>query len=572
MASPISIDFHLSPGVKIDRVLSILKGRLGEAFEGRVKSGIYVQSADCGTGKSAAAQAAIADWKARGFPGRGGIIVAVATLAEIDAYIAACKLDTTDYAVVTADPTYNGFGLGRSQSNVARVLFTTQEQLRRRCMESGSFAATECLYFNNAPRKAIIWDEGLVAALPASFDLSALAALPDALRSRSSGEKRVFEALVPDRSDRVVGGSIAVPTATAKLARDIALDKSKLNERPRQTLDALAKLGDGRAYLTGNGDKGLSCIGRGTPLPSDLPPTFVLDASARLTGNYDNLHLYGFTVVQMQPASMSYANLSIRWWDRGCGKTALAKPEDRNSIVKVIAALINEQPNEEWLIVHAKAFGKEVAGVNVLPDDLTDNLYKPDKVKSVTWGRHLGSNVFRDIGNVIVLGSYNYNDAAYEAQHLAVSGQSGGIVTKEQRGHREGAEFMHNIYQAVCRSRIRQHVDGICLPATAYFIMAQTDHRTSLVERAFSGCVISEWQPIERKRTSKFDLITTAMMSMFETRTIITKAALIEACGGSGKSYLDKVFRTERFKTFATARGIAVKGVNIYRAGLSKAA
>lgn len=572
---PVPIHSLLSPGEKIDRTLSILKGKLGEAFEGRVKSGIYVQSVDCGGGKSSAAQEAIAAWKVRGFLGRGGIIVAVGTLTEIDAYIAGCNLDVTDYAVITSDPRYNGFGLGRHQAAQAKVLFTTHEQLRRRLLEKGSFAAADTLYFMFAPRRAIIWDEGLVPALPASFDLDDLEALPSALKHRgySKAKRDAFKALVPGESAQTIGSVITVPLVTSQLAGKITLQrKLGANHPAKQTLDAISKLGGAKGYLAPGKEGDWTVIGRGLPLPNDLPPTFVLDASARLTGNYDHLHRYGFNVVYMDPALVSYANLDIRWWDKGCGMTTLASTADRAKIINVVATLVNEQPDQQWMIVHRKAFGKEAADGSMLPDDLKAKLSKPDNVRSLTWGRHLGSNAFRDIGNVIVLGSYNYNDAAYEAQHLAMSGNTDGAVTKEQRREREDAEFMHNLYQAVCRSRVRQHVDGVCRSVTAYLIMKHSDHRQGLVERAFTGCSISMWQPVEPKRTNKFDLITTTMTGMFANRTIITKAALIEACGGSGKSYLDKIFRGENFKKFAAAQGIAVKGVNIYKMGLSKAA
>ncbi len=564
-STPISIEKSLTPGEKIDRALSILKGKIGEAFEGRVKPGLYVQSADCGTGKSKAAQDSIAAWKDRGFPGDGGIIVAVSTLAEIDAYVAGCKLDTTDYAAITADPAYNAYGLGRNRTTEARVLFTTHEQLRRRLLEKGSFATAEPFFFMYGPRGAIIWDEGMAAALPASFDLPALAALPDALPGRNNKDGRAFEALVPDRPKRVPGHVIFVPPATAKLAQDLAMGKNKIGERPRQTLDALSKLGNSCAYLIGDADKGWSFIGRGKPLPTDLPATIVLDASARLTHSYDHLHRYGFNVVLMEPVVVSYASLNIRWWSRGCGKTTLAKPEDRRRIIGVITDLVNDRPHEQWLVVHSKAFGREVGGITGLPADLTDKFANPENVHSVTWGRHLGSNAFRDIGNVIMLGSYNYSDAAYEALHLAVSGQPGGVVTKEQRRGREDAEFMHNVYQAVCRSRIRQHVDGVCQPATAYLIMAHTEERQRLVERAFTGCSISAWQPVKSKRISKFDLITTTMMSLFDGRTILSKTEVIEACGGTDATYLDKVVRGERFRKFATEHGISKKAGKFFR-------
>jgi hypothetical protein len=555
----VPISFSLSCGEKIERSRSILQRKLRQAMEGSVESAIHIYSGDCGTRKSTTAQDAIADWKGSGFPGRAGIIVAVNTLAEIDTYIGGSKLDLDDYAVVCADAAYNRYGLGRSRADEAKVLFTTHEQYRNRVIESGGATKAEAFFYAGKPRVAVIWDEGLLVAPFASFELNELRAIPSAFRARPREEQTEFEALLPDQSDLVSGGSIGIPIETGKLAKEFAIQrKGKLIEPVRQTLDGLGKLGGATAYLRGGEDEGWRLIGRGVPLPNDGMPMFVLDASARLTGNYDHLDRYGFRVVHMEPALVSYANLRLLWWNKGAGKSALSSSgKDRGSIIATIAALINSKPREEWLIVHRKSFGRELAAGDIeLPDDLTSKLDNPALVSSVTWGRHLGTNAFRHVPNVIVLGSYNYNDGAYEAMHLAVSGAENGDVSEAERRAREDAEFAHNVYQAICRSRVRCEVNGVCAPAVAYLIMARTERRQRMIEKAFPDCVVEEWQPGEPKPASKFQHITSTLLRLLEDRAKLTKKELIAECGSSDRSYIDKIKRSDGFKKFLVENGI----------------
>jgi hypothetical protein len=293
---------------------------------------------------------------------------------------------------------------------------------------------------------------------------------------------------------------------------------------------------------------------------------FVLDASARLTGNYNELRNYEFKVVQMEPAQVSYANLDIEWWDKGCGQTVLSTAKERATIIAAVAELVNSKSSESWLIVHRKSFGRpEVDGSTSIPEDLQKLILEPSRVRSVTWGRHLGSNAFRDIPNVIIMGSYGYGGGAYDALHLAIAGQAEGLVTNEQRRAREDAEFCHNLYQAVCRSRVRQQQDGVCSRASAYLIMTRNEHRESLVARCFPDSTVRMWQPVQPVKKSKSQHVIDVLETKFANRTIIRKQDIIEACGGNDRSYLDKVFRGSAFKAYAKAKGLVRKGGYIFR-------
>jgi hypothetical protein len=78
--------------------LEPLRATLSDCLYSRCKPFIYVAPIPCGGGKSRAVQEFIAGWKGDGFPGSGSVIIMLGTLAEVDSYIAGCKLDSTDYA------------------------------------------------------------------------------------------------------------------------------------------------------------------------------------------------------------------------------------------------------------------------------------------------------------------------------------------------------------------------------------------------------------------------------------------------------------------------------------------
>jgi hypothetical protein len=224
------------------------------------------------------------------------------------------------------------------------------------------------------------------------------------------------------------------------------------------------------------------------------------------------------------------------------------KADDRRTIMGAVADLINSKPTEGFLLVMSKEFaviGPE--GSPTVPGDLSGAVTDVGRVSVTTWGRHLSSNDHRDLENVVILGSYNYGDSAYDALALAAKGAIIGTANVGDRRREEAGEFKHNVYQAVCRVRCRNRIDGDCEPANVYLIMTDSDRRRELVRAAFPDCSIKTWAPVPIKE-KKIDRVLSELLKLLEIKSIVTKHELTAACGSDDRSYLTKVNNQTRFK------------------------
>ncbi len=529
---------------------------MNEALSGRLKPAVYVMSANCGTSKSVTTQKGIRDYKASGFRG-GGIIIFLATLPEVDAYVLGSGLDKDDYAVYTSNREYAARGAGVHAANQVPVLFATQSKARRELAKVSKYVDASCFNYRDMPRAFRVWDEALTASEYASFKYIDLMGLSSALKVLPVADRKLIYSL-SERAGRLsAGGSIDIPNGIRDIADHVAKSKLSVSETVRQTLDALTKLAGSKAYMGADTGVEGSLIGIGKPLPSDIGPLFVLDASARLTNRYDDWSSYGIDVVMLDPAVLSYSNLTIHWDDRGAGKTAMRNPNDRRSIYKAIAEAVNAKPSERFLIVMAKEFAPpDEKGRSIVPADLAGMIDDPSMVAVTTWGRHVGTNAYREFENVVIVGPLNYGDRAYDALAIAATGDAIGIVDKEQRKKQADSEFMHNVYQAVCRCRVRVRDGGECGEANAYFIMSDSDDRRELIRRAFPGCSIERWMPVTKTNTKKLDKVLEIVISMMKEKTMLSFDDATAACGGTGASYLTKINKAARFKDALKAYGI----------------
>lgn len=553
---PVPITTNLSPGGKIKRAFSLLERKMKEALDGTLEPAIYVMSADAGTGKSTTVQRLLAGWKSKGFPG-GGVIIFLNTLAEVDAYRAGAGLNNADYAVYTSDPVYARYGAGREAAGTVPVLFTTHSMARRRLAGRASFKDADCFHYNGQPRALRVWDEAFLPAEHAAFDLNDLHMLPSALKGRPRHLVAMFEALEQNRATVEAGDLIPIPAEIRDVVDAVLATGSKVTEQARRTLEALAKLAGSKAQINGSMDAGWYCIGIGLPIPADIASLFVLDASARLTSRYRDWSAYGMKVVALEPAALHYGNLAVHWWDRGCGKTAMRKPNDRRTIMRAVADLINSKPTEGFLLVMSKEFcliGPD--GMPVIPGDVSGAVTDAGRVSVTTWGRHLSSNDHRDIANVVILGSYNYGDSAYDALALAAFGAMTGVANAEDRRREEASEFKQNVYQAICRVRCRNRIDGDCDSASAYLIMTDSNRRRELLRDAFPGCSITSWAPTTSRPRTR-DHVLSVLLELLSTKSMVSTAELIAACGSKNRSYLSKINKQEEFKEGLRSNGIS---------------
>jgi hypothetical protein len=550
-----------------------------ESFKNTVKMGLrsatsksaFIFSASCGIGKTTFLSYEIADWKKNGFKGNG-LIVFVNTLAEIDSYVSHAGLDKEDYAVETGNPIYTRYGSGRNAAGRVPVLFATHSKARRKSAEYGGFEAIPCFHYHGKPRALRVWDEALNAVECASFSFDDLMGLASAYKRLPKADTKVFRDLALSVGKPVAGAVVHIPVEIRAVGDSALKAGLKVSEQARQTLDALIKLAGSKAHLRGSDEKGWHLIGTGLPLPADIAPVIVLDASARLTGRYEDWSPYGIDVVHLPPATLDYGQLDIRWWNRAAGKTAMRDAAGRGLIFEQIAVLINSKPEDSFAIVMAREFcGFDKAGKVILPDALASLIDDPSRVGITNWGRHFGINDFKDAPNIIIVGAFEYDEPAYEALALGLSNDPTGNVSSEERRVQKHAEFISNLYQAVCRCRVRNRKGGMAAQATAYLIMKDTDERRALIRKAFTGCTIEAWEPVPKAKQSKADKVVALVVTMIEDRAtvmtwpFVSFGEVIKASESKSRSYLTKTVGSPRFKDKLAEQGIMMRGRQFVR-------
>lgn len=519
-----------------------------DALDGIINPGIYVSSIDCGLGKSLLVQRKLRQWKADSFPGLESFLVCLANFEEVDSYIAGIGLAKADYAVISASEEYNRYGLGVGRAKEARILFISHEQFYCRVRERDCFSAVDTFHYDGKPRSCIIWDEAFHWSRPVSFPVDALAALPDALVGCGADIIEPLRALIRDSTKLVTGEWMAIPANIRAVAGKALMMRPNLGQRHKGVLEGLMKLAGSRAFFKCYRGE-WSIVGAGLPLPNDLPPMIVLDASARLTDRYERMKGQGASVHILDPVTSRFANLTFQLIDRGAGKQTLQNADNRHECWTIVADLMNEKPGEEWLLGCDKSLFDGKDHLKGLPAELAPMLTDEGSVSAVTWGRHFGSNEYRHIRNVIVMGAWDYKAPAYDAIELA----KGGTLEGDEWGDTDARdmEFAGNLFQMVCRSNVRNHVDGVCGEATVYLIMPASAKRRALIQKAFPGCRIQTYLPPSIPPRTRAQKIIAAFDKLFQTMTRVAIADLRrEVEGSEPKDYFTKPLKSDDVKRY----------------------
>ncbi len=570
-SSSSSLTFPVKP--KADAFKALQK-TMKECLSSRSKPLFHIFPAVCGGGKSRAVQDFIADWKATGFAVDSSAFIMLPTLEDVDTYISECGLGQGDYACLSPDPKYSRYGLGRGRATEARVLFVTHEQARRRMLEHGSFEAVTAFHYHGRPRALRVCDEGLSPAVPVFIKLSRIEALPDVVRPRNPALADKIDALRLDNAERQAGHVLSVPTDLGREAGAFAFEERRWLSKPyAKVLEGLSYLAGSEAVLRRDNHYGLTVIGASAPLPDDLAPLIILDGSAPLRRSYDLWAGRNSAVSFLSSLTADYSKLTIHWWNRGASKTTLKNKADRDRVVGVIADTIRHKPDEDWLIIHpmtVAASGHE-AGYDIeaeIEEALKAGLKVTGNIKFLHWGLHLGRNEYRDIKNVIIIGGLHYGQPGYDALYAASTGT---LNKADPQGLKDMAtgEFAHHIYQAACRSNLRNIEGGVAGEATVYLIAADRSNRQPLIQRAFTGCSILDWEPVPPKPKAKEQLVMDAMARLFGSeRRVIAVRELWQACGGRNADYLRRVWTKPAVIQFMKDSGISRKGNKLIRSSI----
>lgn len=563
------------PAKPFSNAFSALQEVMEECLYSRCRPGFHVFSGDPGSGKSTMVHRSIRWWKQTGFLGGGSVIIMLGTFDEIDSYRHGCGLGDFDFACVSANAKYNSYGLGRDRAGEARVLFTTHQQVRHRMFEFGGFEAINLFHYQGRPRSLRLWDEGLDAALPVSFSLEAVDALPAFLKA-VPGSADLIAAIRSFRLDadqRVAGNIISIPADLRDLARNmvLALKDVSVPAHILRALEGLSHLAGQQAVLRRgtfgkNGDvDGLVMVGASKPLPDDMAPLIILDGSARLRPSYRYWTNRSSNVTFLPKAVADYSAMELHWWNKGAGKALLADPAEREKIVNVAVDLLNGS-DEEWLVVHQKKVEPYLTNPGFsVKDEIEAKLNEAVKVRFVHWGKHLASNVYQHIRNVLIIGGNDYAHESYEAIYMAATGKLTDIDNGSVRII--GAyEFAHHVYQAACRSNLRNLDHETAGRAKVYLIAANRGDRQEALEEAFKGCTIQEWTPVTKKPTKKDSAVMNAILALFEGgRTSIATKEIWQFCNAKDASYLTGLWKKPVIVQFMDKNSISKFGNSLNR-------
>ena len=370
-----------------------------------------VSSFDPGAGKTGALCAFLRSWKSSGFQPPSGVLVVLSTRKEIESCIHRADLEPSDFAVLVQ----KGLELnekGRPDADSAPILFTTQEKLRRLCY-GRSFAEVTSLHFLGRPRALRVWDEAFLPASPATIRKDTLVSALEELRPIAPFLAEDIEALAASLGTDGSPLDAEVPSSIRSVYAALRDHLGTATAERWAPLQGLA----GRTVATVNGgSKGLCLAGGGSPLPADFAPALILDASGRVRETYKTMEANGL-LQRLPSASTDYSRLTLHHWDRAASRSTLKDPIARREIMKTAAAVINESaPDERWLIIHPKARAWD--GFDAF-EELCSHVAGPERLSSLHWGNHHGTNEYRDIRKVIVLGLWTLPLEAYTALHLA---------------------------------------------------------------------------------------------------------------------------------------------------------
>lgn len=548
-----------------DVALKGLKAHFHRALHGTLSPTIYLSSIDCGMGKTTAVCEFIREWKASGFTPDKGIVVLVSRIAEIATYIARSGLDPEDYAVLIskdkrrewqgeaeANPAYPPLGLDKANADDARILFTTQQMYENRVLPEG-MGSTPLFQYKGKARALAVWDESYFPSKQIVIRQTAIQALPDdfylAAPDFVAGVDRLLEDV------RAAGqGVITIPSALGDRAKALmkAVDP-KRRKRQYDTLDNLRRLSGRKVLLSRDNLGSTYLVGCSERLPSGDVPIIVMDASLRVREPYS--FPSDVEAVRLQTASADYQNLSIHWWNTPCSKSILSNKDKSDPITNAVAAKINEKPDEQWLVIHHKANGDIQ-----IERDVIRGITCQSNVSFIHWGDHHGTNKYNHIRNVIVMGFWIEPDASYQGRHAAIMGKIEEPLNDIELAHIKDGEHRHNLMQAISRSNIRNHVEGVCGEATVYIIADGRHQPDRLLKEAFPGCKICDWLPTVTPLTGRKKAVADAVIKAFEDPSVmeVRKITIRKAVGFKHKQDMTRVLDNGEVANTLRRCGIAV--------------
>lgn len=498
------------PSKAMYAALSDIAATLSEMARGEAKPKVYLSSLDPGIGKTTALTCFVDTLLEDNSLENVGVLVCVARLDEIKNLVHRMGLPSGWVAVYTSDAEVNALG-GNTEPDQARVLFTTQQMLERR-LEGRSFAACDVFHYQGKPRQVRIWDEswlpgqGVTVSRYTLSDLLSLLVrggyrrLADTLedlfirvRSLESGTRLEF----PDLSRHAELNDLL---GLVDLPRDNA--EAKFQEQRREQLSLLWYLSGRTVAVCQDGKDGSAALTYRDTLPEDLAPLLVLDASGRVRETYAEMEKHRDNIVRLASASKRYDRVAVHVWNTGGGKSSFERgTAGAKELVSAIASTIDAKPSEEWLVIH-HAPNKRIEDI---PGGVSALLTDTSKIHFVNWGRHVATNDFAHVKNVLLAGTLFYRPSQYEALGRLAAGlkPEQGDYPLGARKRIELGESKHGILQAACRGALRNCDGEQARECDIYLIASVRSGIPQTLPELFPGCRVVRWEPVTRELSGK---------------------------------------------------------------------
>lgn len=552
-----------SPSPGMWKALHAVAQVLSDMAEGACSKVIHLSSLDPGVGKTQTIIHFVRALLRSTKHDRVGVMICVARLEEIQVLVRAMQLEDDDFAVLTADRTLNS--LGGVPVTFARVLFTTQQMVEKRC-GGNAFELTSEFHYGGRPRQVRIWDECILPGQTITLNRDDLGFLFKPLRATYPELTSRLDALFNDLATIVSGSTYHVDDfahecgVTINDVLRLVSDYPEYSQRAASTLWLLSgkKVSVRRENRSGN-----TLISFQETLPADLAPLLVLDASGRVRTTYQEWQRGRGGIEMLPSATKSYRKLTVHLWRRGGGKGSFAR---NDHLVDGIATTINLKPLEEWLVICHKP---KDAHYDIEADIKSLVRGDPGRVHFITWGNHQATNRYSHISNVILAGTLFYPLSHYESLGRLASGHSAenGMYPEKAMEAIIIGEHKHLILQAACRGSVRQCEGDECLPCNVYIIASNRHGIDRALPSIFPGCKVVPWKPLPAALRGKVAETMAFIDSWLASNTdlLLPFKTVYRAMGQSSRMFAKHMRDNPSFQEALAERGLVEYGEGPYK-------
>lgn len=456
-----------------------------------------------GIGKTTIVSAAVRQLHARPEYSDKGVIIFLPRIEFFPKYIEAMgDIDPADYAVIVSPPSRKklldqGVNLGNENPDAARVLFTTQAQLQKRCSHFCLFGRVDQFLYKGRPRPVRIWDESILLSATYTLSQNTITDMLSTLQRHDPVVHAVVDAFYDKLKVAKTGDKLEVPDLEELGITANVMQEWFTKERDKEAVNALFHLG-GRVCRVRR-DASNAVLDYDKIIPNDLAPMLILDASGEVRTTYRHWYEYQRNLRYLHSPSKNYRPYTVHHWDHAAGRGVFnpENPEEWQVILDAVAAEIATFPEgSKVLVIHFQPSDHIID----IPKELTKRLPDGADVRFLHWGVANATNEFGDRPYVFFLGVGQPPPSQVEA--LARSVQmldTDDSIAEESLDDIRIGEAKNVMLQAACRGNVRMSDGDSCPPGNHLYAVYSSDGsmplRGELLTEIFPGAAFAKWRP-----------------------------------------------------------------------------